>query len=105
MSISISYKTLLRTFTIAVFIYYVHSTKSAMRIIDSSITMINQRKRNYVKVRRWFAIMFCKYNVSLDTVLQIQRALRYFTLFLELEYVKENIHHVLSVNEYKDAFY
>eukprot|EP01084_Bolivina_argentea_P083106 150485_1 len=54
--------------------------------------------------RRWFDIMLSKYNVSLDTVLHIPRAARYFTLFLESEYAEENIHYVLSVNEYKEAF-
>eukprot|EP00483_Globobulimina_turgida_P009404 UN09423 len=48
--------------------------------------------------------MLSKYNVSLDTVLHIPKAARYFTLFLESEYAQENIHYVLSVNEYKEAF-
>ena len=54
--------------------------------------------------RRWFDIMLSKYNVDLDTVLHIPRAARYFTLFLESEYAEENIHYVLSVNEYKEAY-
>jgi len=48
--------------------------------------------------------MLSKYNVSLDTVLHIPSAARYFTMFLESEYAQENIHYVLSVNEYKEAF-
>merc|ERR1719464_1474000 len=54
--------------------------------------------------RRWFDIMLSKYNVSLDTVLHIPRAARYFTLFLESEYAEENVHYVLAVNEYKNAW-
>merc|ERR1712130_431579 len=54
--------------------------------------------------RRWFNIMLSKYNVTLDTVLHIPRASRYFVLFLESEYAEENIHYVLSVNEYKNAY-
>ncbi len=103
MSISISYKMLLRIFIIRVFIYYVHSTKSPMPIINNSTTMINQRKqKNYVIQLGdgLILIMLNKYSVSLDTVLHIQQAASYFTLFLESEYSEENIHYVLSVNEH-----
>merc|ERR1712228_893444 len=60
--------------------------------------------RRVPSARPWFDIMLSKYNVSLDTVLHIPRAARYFTLFLESEYAEENVHYVLAVNEYKNAW-
>eukprot|EP01084_Bolivina_argentea_P047651 87828_1 len=65
---------------------------------------IDEFFRMVPSARPWFDIMLSKYNVSLDTVLHIPRAARYFTLFLESEYAQENIHYVLSVNEYRDAY-
>ncbi|ETO05960.1 hypothetical protein RFI_31437, partial [Reticulomyxa filosa] len=56
------------------------------------------------QARQWFDIMLSRYNCDLNTILQIPKALRYFTMFLESEFSAENIHFYLAIREYKKSF-
>ncbi|ETO14805.1 enolase protein, partial [Reticulomyxa filosa] len=54
--------------------------------------------------RKWFDVMLSRYNCDVNTILQIPKALRYFTMFLESEYAAENVHFYLAVREFKKSF-